>query len=71
MKTGEYTDRRGLKWYCVAQTKRERMVCNGENGSYTVACFKTFERWGWKYSQSPQISPAVTSHDREVPNAKI
>jgi hypothetical protein len=48
--TGEYTDKRGRKWYCVAQQKLSRMICDCDDGSYTIASFKTFTIWGWKPS---------------------
>ena len=44
--TGNYIDRTGREWFCVAETKSQRMVCN-RTGVFTVANFKTFEVWRW------------------------
>lgn len=51
--TDNYLDGGGVTWFCVRQKKEGRMICEGENGHYTVASFSTFESWGWKKTDQP------------------
>jgi hypothetical protein len=46
-------DCHGRVWFCVRHDKEGRMICEGENGHYTVANFDTFRRWGWTKSDHP------------------
>jgi hypothetical protein len=46
--TGEYTDTHGGIWFCVRQEKEQRMICDSDDGHYTVAGFSTFKVWNWK-----------------------
>lgn len=52
--TGDYIDLAGRKWFCVAETKKKRMVCNSYDGYMTAAGYSTFRVWGWK--PAPAIS---------------
>jgi hypothetical protein len=52
--TGDYIDLVGRKWFCVAETKKKRMVCESYDGYFTVAGYSTFAVWGWK----PVVAPA-------------
>lgn len=45
--TDDYLDQHGRKWFCVRVEKDGCMSCEGENGHYTAASFKTFRHWGW------------------------
>jgi hypothetical protein len=51
--TDNYLDTHGRMWFCVRKDKEGRMVCEGENGHFTVASFATFNAWGWKKSTLP------------------
>lgn len=51
--TGNYMDRSGRIWFCVRVEKEGRMSCEGENGHYTAASFKTFRHWGWTKNDQP------------------